>query len=308
MNDKRIEESIKRVVDGAPIDLLDQIKAKTVPKMLHHDAITRQSKGSSLRKRIMPMATAAAVIFMAGFWQYQYRTPDSEIYMDINPSIELVTNRRNQVIDILPGNEDGAELVYGLDYKGEDYLEVTEEILDLMILKGYLDDNEQLMLLSVYNENLDKESVQLTELDAFIHGYLLERGIDPVILGQKIEMTNTIRDYAREYGISASKMTFIRNLMILHPDLVLDELVPLSLQELVELSRQLGIDLKGIIESQDWEKLPGETDHEGSVPHDDDDDDETDEIDDDNEDEDEEDDDDDHDTDDDDTDDESDDD
>lgn len=299
MNDKRIEESIRRIIDGAPLDLLDQIKAQPVPKMLHHDEITRQRKGSTIRKKIMPMVTAAAVIFMVGFWQYQYRTPDSEIYMDINPSIELVTNRRNQVIEIIAGNEDGAELISGLDYKGEDYLEVTEEILDLMILKGYLEDDEQLMLLSVYNGNTRRESVQLTELDAFIHGYLLERGIDPVILGQKIEMTNTIRDYARDYGISASKMTFIRNLMILHPDLVLDELVPMSLQELVELSRELGIDLKGIIESQDWEKLPDKTDHEGSIPHNDEDDD-TDDIDDDDHDKE---DDDDHDTDDDETDD-----
>jgi len=43
--------------------------------------------------------------------------------------------------------------------------------------------------------------------------------------------------------------------MILHQDLTLEELVPMSLQELVYLSRQLGIDLEGIIESKDWEKI-----------------------------------------------------
>jgi len=99
----------------------------------------------------------------------------------------------------------------------------------------------------------------LNELDQYIHEYLTSKGIDTVILGQKIEKTNTLRDYANEYGISLSKMTFIRNLMILHPELKIEELVEQSLQELVELSRQLGIDLKGIIESQDWDEIPEET-------------------------------------------------
>lgn len=255
MNDREIEDRLKKIVDSAPVDLLDKIKAQSVPKMLRHDEITSQKKGRSILKKIIPMAAAAAVFIMAGTWQYQYRTPDSEIYMDINPSIELVTNRRNEVIDIRAGNEDGKELIRNLSFKGEDYMDVTEEILDLMILNGYLDETEGMMLLSVHNQNRSKENSQLTELDAFIHGYLTDRGIDPVILGQKIDKTGTISEYAEEYGVSVSKMTFIRNLMILHQDLTLEELVPMSLQELVYLSRQLGIDLEGIIESKDWEKI-----------------------------------------------------
>jgi len=260
MNETKIVERISNILDSAPIDLLNQIKAEPVEQMLKHDEITSQKKTKSIMTKMIPLAAAAILLLMFGTWRYQYFTAYTEIYMDINPSIELVTNRRSQVIDIKTGNTEGEELIKDISYKGKNYLEVTSEILDELIVSGYLSESNELILLSVYNKNIEKEASHLNELDQYIHEYLTSKDIDTVVLGQKIEKTNTLRDYANEYGISLSKMTFIRNLMILHPELEIEELVELSLQELVELSRQLGIDLKGIIESQDWDKIPEETD------------------------------------------------
>ena len=258
MNEKNINERIKSIVDDAPIDLLDQIKEKPVARMMRHDEITSQKKPKTLVEKLIPLAAAAILLVMLGTWQYQYLAADTEIYMDINPSIEIVTNRKSQVIDIKAGNMEGEDLIENLSYKGKDYLEVTGELLDELILSGYLGEARELLLLSVYNEDMEKETSQLSELDTYIHDYLRERGIDPVVLGQKIEKTNTIEDYARDYGISLSKMTFIRNLMILHPDLQVEELTQMSIRDLIKLSRNLGIDLEGIIESQDWEKIDEE--------------------------------------------------
>lgn len=258
MNEKNINERIKRIVDDAPIDLLDQIKEKPVARMMRHDEITSQKKPKTLVEKLIPLAAAAILLVMFGTWQHQYLAADTEIYMDINPSIEIVTNRKSQVIDIKAGNMEGEDLIENLSYKGKDYLEVTGELLDELILSGYLGEARELLLLSVYNKDMEKETSQLSELDTYIHNYLRERGIDPVVLGQKIEKTNSIEDYAREYGVSLSKMTFIRNLMILHPDLQVEELVKMSIRDLLKLSRNLGIDLEGIIESQDWEKIDEE--------------------------------------------------
>jgi hypothetical protein len=260
MNETKIVERIKNILDSAPIDLLNQIKAEPVEQMLKHDEITSQKRMKSVTAKMIPLAAAAILLLMFGTWRFQYFAAYTEIYMDINPSIELVTNRKSQVIDIKSGNTEGEELIKNISYKGKNYLEVTSELLDELIEGGYLSESKELMLLSVYNKNMEKEASHLKELDQHIHEYLTSKGIDTVILGQKIEKTNTLRDYAKDYGISLSKMTFIRNLIILHPELEIEELVELSLQELVERSRQLGIDLKGIIESQDWDKIPEETD------------------------------------------------
>ncbi|MBO1265580.1 PepSY domain-containing protein [Proteiniclasticum sp. SCR006] len=279
MNEKNINERIKSIVDDAPIDLLDQIKEKPVARMMRYDEITSQKKPKTLVEKLIPLAAAAILLVMFGTWQHQYLAADTEIYMDINPSIEIVTNRKSQVIDIKAGNMEGEDLIENLSYKGKDYLEVTGELLDELILSGYLGEARELLLLSVYNKDMEKETSQLSELDTYIHNYLRERGIDPVVLGQKIEKTNSIEDYAREYGVSLSKMTFIRNLMILHSDLQVEELVKMSIRDLLKLSRNLGIDLEGIIESQDWEKIDEEVNPEMDDDLDDqDDDDEEDEM------------------------------
>ena len=261
MNETRIVERIRNILDSAPIDLLNQIKEEPVEQMLKHDEITSQKREKSIMTKMIPLATAAILLIMFGTWRYQYFAAYTEIYMDINPSIELVTNRKSQVIEIKTGNAEGEELIKNISYKGKNYLEVTSELLDELIVSGYLSESNELILLSVYNKNMEKEVTHLKELDQYIHEYLTSKGLDTVILGQKIEKTNTLRDYANDYGISLSKMTFIRNLMILHPELEIEELVEQSLQELVELSRQLGIDLKGIIESQDWDKIPEESEN-----------------------------------------------
>lgn len=46
-------------------------------------------------------------------------------------------------------------------------------------------------------------------------------------------------------------MTFIKNLLILNPDFQLEELVSLSIEELIKKSRDTGLDLKKIVDIDD---------------------------------------------------------
>lgn len=254
MKDHQIEERLRSIMESAPIDLLDEIKKKPVVKMLRHDEITRQAKRPSLILKSLPLVSAALLMLLFGTWYREYQVVDSEIYLDVNPSIELKTNRRNEVIEIVSSNEDGVQILKGLNYKGKTYEEVTKEILNQMILDGYLRQKEEILLLSVFSKDQKNEEKKLTRMDGLIHEYLLDRGITPILLGQKMDKTDVIENYAKEYGVSASKMTFIRNLMILHENLKLEELIPLSLEELLTMSRNLKLDLGRIIESEDFEE------------------------------------------------------
>ena len=78
---------------------------------------------------------------------------------------------------------------------------------------------------------------------------------DRIVLAQKLDNTSTIEKYAQEYGISVSKMTFIRNMIILNPELETKALVNLSIGELVRLSQGMGLKLDKIIDSEDLEKV-----------------------------------------------------
>jgi len=274
MNEERIISSIKNSIENAPIDLLDKIKSEPIQKMIKHDDITRQSKEKSWTKSVIPiMSLAASLVFIFGLWQFQYRTPDSFVYLDVNPSVELVTNKKDEVIDLASFNDDGEEVLKGIQFKGRDIVLVTEELVMKMIDLGYIDSSDDYLLLSVYNEDIDKKESQKERLNTSIHSFMEKTHFSPIVLVQNLERTSTIEDYAKEYGISWSKMTFIRNMIILNPNLQVEDLVGLSLTELITLGRSMKLDLESIIQSDDFERIPEYTPVEDIQNNDDDDDD-----------------------------------
>ncbi len=92
--------------------------------------------------------------------------------IDINPSLELGVNKNCQVIELIPYNEDGEKIVSLLhDWEKKDIEDVTSEIMDVIQSQGYLKENHEVILSTVYvntdkqdhNKHIEKEIEQ--ELD-----------------------------------------------------------------------------------------------------------------------------------------------
>ena len=92
--------------------------------------------------------------------------------IDINPSLELGVNKNCQVIELIPYNEDGEKIVSLLhDWEKKDIEDVTSEIMDVIQSQGYLKENHEAILSTVYvntdkqdrNKHIEKEIEQ--ELD-----------------------------------------------------------------------------------------------------------------------------------------------
>ena len=132
MKDKEILDSLKRSLEDAPIDILDNLKNQNVVKMLRHDDITRQEKKRSL-KPIMSLASLAAAFLLVFFNFQQVRMPENEIYLDVNPGIHITTNKKDQVIKLEGINLEARELIEKIDYKDRDIEDLTEEILDSLL-------------------------------------------------------------------------------------------------------------------------------------------------------------------------------
>lgn len=255
MKENEILNSLKRSIDEAPIDILDNIKSQNVVKMMKHDDITRQEKRKSI-KPIMSFASIAAVFILVFFNFQQLRMPDSEIYLDVNPGIHITTNKRDEVINLEGVNKEAIKIIDEIDYKRRDIDDITEEILESLLNESYIKNEDEVMLLSVFNKDRDKGRAQANDLNQVIHNKLDDVSLRPIILTQALEKSNTVEDFANRYGISVGKMTFIRNMIILNPDLKTEDLVNLTLIELIELSRKRGIDLEKIIEGSDIDRIP----------------------------------------------------
>ena len=195
---------------------------------MKHDDITRQEKRKSI-KPIMSFASIAAVFILVFFNFQQLRMPDSEIYLDVNPGIHITTNKRDEVINLEGVNKEAIKIIDEIDYKRRDIDDITEEILESLLNESYIKNEDEVMLLSVFNKDRDKGRAQANDLNQVIHNKLDDVSLRPIILTQALEKSNTVEDFANRYGISVGKMTFIRNMIILNPDLKTEDLVNLTL-------------------------------------------------------------------------------
>ena len=256
MNEMKIKDHLEKAIDQAPIDLLEKIKEQPIVKMLKHDEITR---GNSLYKSLKPyltMASVAAVFLVAIInFQVQFNTVDSIIYLDVNPSIQISINKQNQVIDVEAINEDGIAIIKDLDFKRKELQLVTKEVLDQLVSRAFIKESEDIILVSVYNKKEDKAESEIILIKEVINQHLAKSNYSPIIITQAIDKSNTIEDLAKKYSISAGKMTLIRNLMLLNPNLNLDELVNLSLQDLIQHANNLEMDLRLNIEKSELKRI-----------------------------------------------------
>jgi uncharacterized membrane protein YkoI len=270
MKNQKIEHHIYRAIEQAPVDLCSKIKSQPVDKLENHDFITRQDTQQDSKrywKPLMAFGSMAAVflIIFVGWWT-QYNPVDSVIYLDVNPSIQILVDKNEQVVDLKTLKAGDAALITNIDYKGKNLYWVAEQLLDVLIAEGYIDESHHTLLVSVLNNDIEIGSRQSTRLNSSIRDHLQKQSIQGVVLRQAITKSNTIEDFARDYEISVGKMTFIRNLIILDPNLKVEDLVILSLEELVRISAKTGLDIKRIIEvDQELDELYQDVDDDDEL-------------------------------------------
>jgi len=224
--------------------------------MIKHDHITNQKRSALSLKPMMAISLAAAIFFIAIInYHIQFRMADTLVYLDVNPSIQITTNKKEQVIGLQAANGEGSDIIKDIDFTGKNLYSVTEEILSRLVEQTYIQEPNEIMLVSVYNEDIEKRSQQSQTLTIVINQYLEEVNLSPILLTQTVDQTSTLEEYAKHYGISVGKMTFIRNLIILNPDFKMEDLVHLSLVELIQLAQNYNLDLGRIIDSTNYQRL-----------------------------------------------------
>lgn len=257
MREEEILGRIKKSINQADINLLENIKSTNIPKMMKHDKITKQKSDKRTNNVYLAVVSLAASLFIIfGTWHYQFRVPDSYVYFDVNPSIVITTNRRDKIIDVSAKNMTGDSLLADIDYKGKNVDLVVENVIKKMYDFRYLKSPDDYLLLSVHNRNYDKQSTQQKRISTLIYNYMQEEELKPIMLTQDLHVTDTLKKYADEYGLSISKMNFIMNIIGLNPELEVDELADMSLKELIILIQYMELDLKSIVECDDYTKIP----------------------------------------------------
>ena len=176
---------------------------------------------------------AAAFVLVTGLYSgYTTFTPQAVIGFDVNPSIELTVNRKEQVIDVKALNEDANIILSDMDLNKVDLDVAVNALIGSMVKNGYLSEIKNSILVSVDSQNQDT-AAQLqkrisAEVDALLQGYSLEGAV----LSQSLTEDDGLKALATEHNISLGKASLIRDILDQDDTLTFDSLASLSINDI----------------------------------------------------------------------------
>jgi len=205
-------------------------------KEIKDNVLNRRIKkeGRFNMKKSFKIALAALVVTLIGTsgYYYQFLKADSFITIDINPSIEIITNRNGDILSYNALNEDAEILLSDLKLKGEKLENGTEKIIKEATEMGYIDETEDVnsVLITVYEDDQDKQEEVLKTMENAINEVEKEKGIDIEI--EKQGITEEIKDRANDLGISNGKMMYIENMVSKFDELDVNTLANMNMREI----------------------------------------------------------------------------
>ena len=171
--------------------------------------------------------------------------------LDVNPGIRVYVKQDNTVIKIEPTNEDGEEIVQEIDFEGKDFEAVVENVIDEMSEKGYLEDENNSILIS-----LEKEEIDISEkLNKQVNKSFEKHGKKVAIIEQDLkeldkEIEESVEKISKEHNISKGKAHLVGKIREEFPEISEEELVELNVNDLNHILEDTTEDVK-----QHFEKI-----------------------------------------------------
>jgi hypothetical protein len=195
------------------------------------------------KKKLIPVIGLSTIILaICIFAGVYYLSPSNYFSLDVNPSIELRTNRLNQVVAINPINADAQEIMKGYELTDKNLETVIKNIIDRMILFGYLSPEQDNKILVTTDDN-NSINVLSDEVNSIITGYLKERQLVGESIQQTVSTTEDEIQAAYAYNSSVGKMRLIEKLTENDSSLKSEDLAGMRISDLFAMAAQRGITL-----------------------------------------------------------------
>ena len=254
MTDRNIEDSIRKAVNEVTPDILEDLMGelgleakaqetvplKVVPEPEERPAVSEPEKTPARRKWYRAAAGLAAVFALfIGYSMFgQSDDVSAVVGLDVNPSIELSVDKDGKVVKATAVNEEGEQILQEMDIKENDVSDACNIIVDKLVDRGYLTTKSNAVLVSVRSKDAASGRALEEELSGSINMHLSGGSLEPAIVGQYVEETEDLDNFAGENGISVGKANLIKSIMAAGTAKATEEsLVKLSTQELVVLGQ-----------------------------------------------------------------------
>lgn len=147
MRDEQLEKRIADAVQHAAPDVLDRILSsydEQKGNVISMSEIVNTNNKRNKRRWTSLVAVAAALALCVSVFGYNFwksgSAVDSVVLLDVNPSISLTLNTREEVLSANALNEEAQVVLGDMDLKGTDLNVAVNAIIGSMFQNGYLSD------------------------------------------------------------------------------------------------------------------------------------------------------------------------
>lgn len=226
---------IKQAYTNAVPDICDVILSECGQEKGKVIIMTETGKKKNTVKYMM---AAAGLVLMLGagtlitnIYRLNFAVA-STVSLDVNPSIQITVNEKEQVLDVKALNKDGGIVVGDMDFKGSDIEVTMNALIGSMLRKGYLNELANSILISVDNNDPAKGEMLQEKLTEKVNELLESDGFFGAVLGQTITESGDLQQLADQYGITQGKAQLIQQILEGTTGHTFEELAPLSINEL----------------------------------------------------------------------------
>ena len=268
MKREDIERKLDTAVSGMiPKDMFDRISENIVsanPKAIERVVKKEKKKNFNIFGRsFMGVAIAACILLVAGIIGVPYYgnnfVPDTHVDIDVNPGVEIVTNKKNKVLNVQSTNKDGDSVIDGMNLKNTELKVAVNALIGSMVQKGYIANNNTGILVTVRNDNPEKANKVKEEVLYDINFALYTNDVQANVMNQTLKNTADANKFARENNISIGKAVFVLNLAAKDSSLDAKELAKMKVTDIANLVAKKGIDIRDIVDYDDddsiWENI-----------------------------------------------------
>ncbi|HOM01594.1 MAG TPA: anti-sigma factor domain-containing protein [Acetivibrio sp.] len=187
--------------------------------------------------KVVSVAAALLLVSSISFAVYSYNLPYSYVNVDINPSLEIIINIYNRIIDIKALNPEGELLIEG-SCRNSRLNEGVKKIIDNAVEQGFLKNNEEnAVMLTVAGKDFDKVCKIREEVENTANKVLNDDNVVSEVIVENVVLEK--REEAKELGISPGKLVLIEKLKEVKPEVTTDEYKDKPVKEIMKTIKDM---------------------------------------------------------------------
>ena len=238
MTDQELEQKLRTALEHAAPDDFQGVLSRISPKARTEQApIPFEAAARKKKRRWAPLAAAACLALVVaaggGGWYLQNNTVASVVSLDVNPSVTLNVNSKEKVLSAVPVNQDGGDILAGMDLTGVQLDVAMNAIVGALLTQGYVDELANSILITVEDDDAGRGARLQQELTDQADAILANTSVNGAILSQTIQNSQQLQQLSDSYGITTGKAALIQTIVdngnSLH---TFEELVGLSINDL----------------------------------------------------------------------------